>query len=207
MLKDNIKIAVGGMIGVGKSTLTDKLAEALKIDKMQEFEADDEVFHTLLRWLYEGRPNVEMLLQIYFLHSHWLRQTEVGNNSVIIDRDITEHWLFAQKNLKAYPKVMNMYNGLFHQYINDWKKPDLYIILDLSWDEFRQRIFTRGRQSEIDNFNENEDYFKNLIEDYTKLLIAQCTIHDINFCVINTNNKTQDEVLKEAIAVINNELW
>lgn len=196
-----MKIAVGGMIGVGKSTLTKKLGEHYGLPIMEEFEADDEVFNTLLTWLYEGKPNVEMLLQVYFLHTHWLRQKEMGD-SCVIDRDIIEHWLFAQKNLAKYPKVWNMYNGLFHQYVNDWRKPDLYVILDLSWDEFKRRIFARGRESEIKNYYANEDYFKSLISDYVELLKAQCVIYKIPYVVVNTDNMNEDEVFDKVKEII-----
>ena len=40
---------------------------------MEEFEKNDEVCNTLLRWLYEQKENVEMLLKIYFIvknHDH-----------------------------------------------------------------------------------------------------------------------------------------
>ena len=196
-----MKIAVGGMIGVGKSTLTKKLGEHYGLPIMEEFEANDEVFNTLLTWLYEGKPNVEMLLQVYFLHTHWLRQKEM-NDSCVIDRDIIEHWLFAQKNLAKYPKVWNMYNGLFHQYANDWRKPDLYIILDLSWDEFKRRIFARGRESEIKNYYANEDYFKSLISDYVELLKAQCVIYKIPYVVVNTDNMNEDEVFDKVKTIV-----
>ena len=59
-----MKISVGGMIASGKSTLVKNLGEDLKLPVMEEFEKDDEVFNTLLKWLYEKKDNVEMLLQI-----------------------------------------------------------------------------------------------------------------------------------------------
>lgn len=200
-----MKIAVGGMIGVGKSTLTKKLGEALDLPIMEEFESTDDTFHTLLRWLYEGRPHVEMLLQTYFLHTHWYRQQELENNCVI-DRDIIEHWLFAQKNLTKMPKVWNMYNGLFHQYMNDWTKPDLYVILDLSWEEFTKRIFARGRKSEIDNYHANEEYFKMLMSDYVDLMKAQCTIFNVPYVIIDTNYKNSDEVFEIALQTVKEKL-
>lgn len=200
-----MKIAVGGMIGVGKSTLTKKLGTYFGLPVMEEFEADDDTFNTLLRWLYEGRPHVEMLLQTYFLHTHWYRQKELDNNS-IIDRDIIEHWLFAQKNLTKMPKVWNMYNGLFHQYMSDWVKPDLYVILDISWDEFVKRIFARGRDSEIDNYYANEEYFKMLISDYVDLMKAQCVIYNIPYVVIDTNGLSEDEVFTLSTNMIKEKL-
>lgn len=190
-----MKIAVGGMIASGKSTLVKQLAEKYKISQMIEFEQDDDVFNTLLQWLYEGKENVEMLLQIYFLHKHWLAQMEF-NDDVIVDRHIIEHWLFAQINLSSKPKVLNMYNGLFHQYMNDVSHPDLYIILDVDWKSFEDRIMRRGRQQEIDNFENNKEYFNALIKNYVKKLVAQCDIYEIPYVVINTNNLTEKKVLE-----------
>lgn len=189
-----MKIAVGGMIASGKSTLVNGLAEEFKLDKLEEFRKDDEVFNTLLKWLYEGKEHVEMLLQIYFLHKHWYTQNHTSGD-VIVDRHIIEHWLFAQANLAKYPDVLNMYNGLFHAYMNSIEQPDLYIILDMDWDTFKERIMKRGRAQEVENFGRNEDYFKFLMDDYVRKLVAQCEIYDIPYIVLDTSNRTAEEVL------------
>ena len=197
-----MKISVGGMIASGKSTLVKRLGEALELPVMEEFERDDEVFNTLLRWLYEQKNNVEMLLQIYFIHNHWLNQVKY-DGSFIVDRDLVEHWLFAQHNLKKMPTIMNMYNGVFHAYMNQVKKPDLYIVLDVGWEHFKKRVLERGREQEIENFAKNEAYFKDLISDYTTKVVAQCSVYDIPYVVINTNGMTEDEVFNSAMAEIN----
>jgi len=195
------KFAVGGFIASGKSTLVNGLAKELNFSKMDEFDSDDEVFNTLLKWLYEGKETVEMLLQVYFLHHHWLNQ-KVQPDNTVIDRHIIEHWLFAQTNLKSMPEVLNMYNGLFHQYMNDIDQPDHYIILDVSWDKFKERIFKRGRPSEKDNFESNILYFKNLQRDYIKKLVAQCEIYDIPYTIINTSDMDEAEVLVVASKIL-----
>lgn len=182
------------MIASGKSTLVHKLGKRLNLPIMDEFDKDDDVFNTLLKWLYEGYANVEMLLQVYFLHDHYLKQQEYGD-SFIVDRDIIEHWLFAQTNLVNMPTVMNMYNGVFMAYMNEITKPDLYVILDISWDTFKDRIFKRGRDSEIDNFASNENYFRELLDTYVDKLKAQCIIYDIPFTVINVDNTDEDELV------------
>lgn len=181
------------MIASGKSTLVQKLGKEFSLPVMEEFDADDEVFNTLLDWLYVGKDNVEMLLQIYFLHSHYLKQQKYGNNFVV-DRDIIEHWLFAQNNLKHMPEVMNMYNGVFMAYMNSIEKPDIYIILDIDWVNFESRIKKRGRKSEVDNFDKNKDYFKELLSTYKQKLMAQCDIYDIPYFVVNVNGLNEDEV-------------
>lgn len=196
-----MKIAVGGMIASGKSTLVNKLGEILNLPVMDEYEKDDGVFDTLLTWLYEGKPNVEMLLQVYFLHNHWDRQIQHGKD-FIVDRDLIEHWLFADTNLKHQPDVLSFYNGLFQAYMNRIHKPDLYIILDISWERFVDRIFTRGRKAEIDNFAAQEQYFKNLLSTYVSKMKAQCIIHGIDYVVIDTNDLNENQVLEAAIQAI-----
>lgn len=196
-----MKISVGGMIASGKSTLVKNLGEALELPVMEEFEKDDEVFNTLLKWLYEKKDNVEMLLQIYFIHNHWLNQQKYDGN-FIVDRDLIEHWLFAYHNLRNMPTIMNMYNGVFHSYMNQIKHPDVYIILDVNWDQFKDRVLKRGREQEIENFELNQSYFQALISDYTQKIVSQCSVYGIPYHVIDTNNKSEEDVLKEALAVI-----
>jgi deoxyadenosine/deoxycytidine kinase len=188
-----MKIAVGGMIAAGKSNLVKRLGEALEMPIMSEYREDDDVFATLLEWLYEGKANTEMLLQIYFLHDAWLRQKEY-NGHFVLDRDIIEHWLFAQENLKSTPAIMNMYNGIFHTYMNEITKPDLYIILDVDWKHFKERIFNRQRSQEVNSFEKNSAYFASLLNNYVQRMRAQCVIFNIPYVVINTNDLTEDEV-------------
>lgn len=195
------KIAIGGMIGSGKSTLVKGLSKALNWQHMEEYQEKDPVFNTLLKWLYEGVDDVEMLLQVYFLHTHWKNQKNYTGD-VVIDRDVIEHWLFAQKNLKSKTEVLNMYNGLFHAYMNSHKLPDLYVILEMGWATFKDRIRKRGRPQEIENFDKNASYFIDLMNDYEDKLIAQCILYDIPYVVIGVDGKSKKEVLEETLSVI-----
>jgi deoxyadenosine/deoxycytidine kinase len=196
-----MKIAVGGMIAAGKTNLSNRLSEHLNMPVMNEFEQGDKIFDTLLKWLYEGKENIEMLLQVYFLQNSWSRQQDYDNN-FIVDRDIIEHWLFAQENLKSKPKIMNMYNGLFYTYMNEIKKPDLYIILDVDWKHFKERVFNRQRSAEVKNFEKNANYFSSLLNNYVQRMRAQCVIFDIPYVVINTNDLTEEEVFDVVIKKI-----
>ncbi len=197
-----MKISVGGMIASGKSTLVTRLGKELNLPVMEEFEKDDEVFNTLLKWLYEQKNDVEMLLQIYFIHNNWLSQKKYDGDFVV-DRDLVEHWLFAQHNLKSMPTIMNMYNGVFHAYMNQIKKPNLYIILDIDWENFEKRIMERGRDQEIENFDKNKSYFKDLMSNYVTKVAAQCAVYDIPYVVIDTSGLSEDEVFEHAVAEIN----
>jgi deoxyadenosine/deoxycytidine kinase len=188
-----MKIAVGGMIAAGKTNLATRLSQELNVPVMIEFETNDKVFDTLLKWLYERVDNVDMLLQIYFLQNSWIRQKEYKGD-FIVDRDLIEHWLFAQENLKNKPDVMNAYNALFYTYMNSLTKPDLYIILDVDWKHFKERLFNRQRSQEVKTFEKNSSYFANLLKNYVQRMRAQCVIFDVPYVVIDTNDKTEDEV-------------
>jgi deoxyadenosine/deoxycytidine kinase len=196
-----MRLAVGGMIASGKSTLASQLSYHYNLPLIEEFTKTDDVFPTLLKWLYEGKPNVEMLLQIYFIHNQWLKHKEMGE-VYIVDRDVIEHWIFAQVNLRKHPEILNMYNGLYHAYMNSIKLPDLYIILGVDFDNFKKRIMERGRPEEINNFEQNETYFKDLLKNYAELLRAQCVIYNIPYIIINTNNKTTAEINSEVVGRI-----
>lgn len=196
-----MKIAIGGMIASGKSTLVENLGRELKLPILEEFEKDDKVFNTLLDWLYTGVADVEILLQIYFIHNHYLRQKEYGHD-FIVDRDLIEHWIFAKTNLEKHPEVMNMYNGIFMAYMNQITKPDLYIILDITFDEFLNRLKERGRESETDNLDANLSYFRDLHSDYTERLAAQCVIYGIPYIILETSGLTEDQVLDKALGII-----
>lgn len=196
-----MKIAVGGMIAAGKTNLSQRLSEELNLPVMTEYDGDDMVFNTLLKWLYDGIDNIEMLLQIYFLQNSWIRQKEYKND-FIVDRDIIEHWLFAQENLKGKPEIMNMYNGLFYTYMNSITKPDLYIILDVDWKHFKERVFNRQRSQEVETFEQNSAYFAGLLQNYVQRMRAQCVIFDVPYVVIDTNDKTEDEVFQDVLKKI-----
>jgi deoxyadenosine/deoxycytidine kinase len=198
-----MKVAIGGMIASGKSSLVKNLAEEFEFTRYDEYDKNDDVFNTLLKWLYEGKQDVEMLLQVYFLHKHWKGQKQLKTDqNVVLDRHIIEHWIFAQKNLKDNPEVLNMYNALYHQYMNDIQHPDLYIILDMDWESFKERIMKRGREQEIENFGRNENYFKYLMDDYVRKLMAQCEIHDIKYVVLDTSGLSEEQVFEASCEII-----
>jgi len=60
----------------------------------------------------------------------------------------------------------------------------------------------RGRPEEINNFEQNETYFKDLLKNYAELLRAQCVIYNIPYIIINTNNKTTSEINSEVVGRI-----
>lgn len=194
-----MKLAIGGMIASGKSTLVKNLSSALNIPAMEEFEENDVVFNTMLKWLYEGVKDSSMLLQMYFLHNHWSSQKEYLDD-VIVDKHIIENLIFAEEHLS--PELLELYQDTFTNYVNHTRKPDVYIILNVEWKTFEERIRQRGRQQEIDNFDKNREYFKRLISTYVQKLTALCEKFEIPYYVVDTDELTEQETLRKVLLII-----
>lgn len=200
-------IAIGGMIGAGKSTLTRALGERLKADVIYELNEKDELQNILLKRLYEGDETAAIAFQVYFFCARFVNYKKGVQNSKlsIFDRTIFEDRLFAHQNMTADPIMFGFYDSMWHEktkeLIYSVGVPKLYIILDLEWDEFKDRIHKRGRASEIENFSANEPYFKSLHKVYVHYLEKTCQVYGINYLIISSQKSTQEQV-DEIIAKI-----
>lgn len=208
-------IAISGMIGSGKSTLSKNLCKEYKNSLMvEEFANDDKVFNTFLKWIYEHEPNIDIAFQSYIIESlsdsfkkhqkHFLEIYKSHNlGYMFLDRFNVEHYIFAIVTLeKKHKKYLKAFDVLFHHIINIEDNPDLAIFLDANFDEIRKRIFSRGREVEINNFNQNEVYFKRLHQLYKELFIKLCTYYKIPYYIIDTNSKNDQSVLYESKKII-----
>ena len=212
-------IGISGMIAAGKSSLSEKLHKYYKTSIMlHEFEEDDEVFNTFLKWLYENKPNLTIGFQSYIVENHSSKFAEILTkfksmkldeirDHIFLDRFSVEHYIFAKLILsKKESKYLKAYDALFAKLITKSELPNFSIFLDISFDTFKKRIFQRGRESEINNFSENYEYFKNLHENYFKIFKEIAKRFKLQYYIIDTNNKTEEEVFLEAINIIDNEV-
>ncbi|QCZ36803.1 deoxynucleoside kinase [Mycoplasma nasistruthionis] len=209
-------IGISGMISSGKSTLSKKLIEhyeghSLLID---EFTQNDEVFNTMLKWFYEKKPNLELSFQTYVVEHHMenVRKhldkfDQMGldskNDFLFLDRFGAEHYVFAMVNFKNLPeKTMKAYDALFNELITPSELPEFAIFLDVSYENFKNRLFKRGRDVEIENYEKNETYFKELYDVYKDTYIKVVEKYKINYAILDTNDLTEDQVLEEAVKLI-----
>ena len=171
------------MIGSGKSVCSKHLSEILGFKLIDEFDPNDEVFSFMLNQLYGGNTQVAFMLQSGFLNNTFIRYNYQQCN-VVTDRDLAEHFIFANMNIKNEDQLAS-YNGMFWNFYQRHWKPDLYIILDCSWSIIEYRILKRGRPAEVDNFTKNICYFKELNSNYIKKLKGFCDLMGIKSWVIN----------------------
>ena len=143
-------VGLAGNIGVGKTTFTEKMANAFNWTPIYESVTDNpylnDFYSDMNRWSFN--------LQIYFLQRRFQAQKDIlySNGGVIQDRTIYEDSKIFAKNLNDMGHLKerdyNTYNDLFSTMTNYLKKPDLIIYLKASTDTLLTRIHSRGREYE-----------------------------------------------------------
>ncbi len=200
-------IAVGGMIAAGKTTLVNELSKELKCDVLYELDDNDEIQKALLKGLYEKQDIAPSVFQLYFFLRRFenYKKAAANNNYVIVDRTVFEDRLFAHQNMSADPITFTFYDNMWRDKINELVYsiglPKLYVIIKVDWDTFKERLFKRDRKVETDNFEQNEQYFKTLNNNYIDFLTQTCITFGIDHIVIDAKILT-----KEKIKIINEKL-
>ncbi|QKT05272.1 deoxynucleoside kinase [Mycoplasma sp. OR1901] len=207
-------ISVSGMIGSGKSTLSKLLNKKYQNSLLlEEFSENDEVFNKYLEWIYSKKPNIDLSFQAYITESleysfnkankEFLENNSHKQTHIFLDRFNIEHIIFAIVTLsKKEPKYLKAFLDMFEHLINLDNNPDLAIFLDLSFENVKERILKRGRNVEIENFNENYQYFYELHLLYKSEFIKLTTKYNIPYVIIDTNNLNEEEVFYKAVKII-----
>lgn len=160
-------IITAGMIGVGKTTLTDLIAKHLGTQAFFEPVGKNPV----LPLYYADPKQYGFLLQIYFLNKRFamIKKALTDDNNVL-DRSIYEDALFTQENhregnisdaeLDVYMTLLN--NMMAEIQTMQKGRPDLMVFADADFDTILYRIKKRGRDYE--QFEDNDElrsyYFK-----------------------------------------------
>lgn len=168
-------IVVGGMISLGKSSVSKILGEHLGSKVFYESVEDNPILP-----LFYGTDEEEVLkhrypflLQLYFLNTRFksIKEALVDNDN-ILDRSIYEDSYFARKNMelgRISELEFNLYEGLLNNMLEELeelpkKAPDLMIYLKGSFETVLKRISLRGREFELDEGL--KDYYHFLWKDY-----------------------------------------
>ncbi|TFJ92311.1 deoxynucleoside kinase [Lentibacillus salicampi] len=192
-------ITVAGTVGVGKSTMTKALANAL--DFKTSFEKVDK--NPYLEKFYDDFERWSFHLQIYFLAERFKEQKKIFEygGGFIQDRSIYEDTgIFAKmhyENGTMSKTDYETYTNLFEAMVMTpyFPHPDLLIYLEGSFDNILERIHNRGREMEKNTpvsyweelYNRYEEWINNFnacpilridISDYD-LLEAEETIEPI----------------------------
>ena len=151
-MKDKFNLGIAGNIGVGKTTLTEKLSNDLGFSAIYESVIDNpylsDFYNDMSRWSFN--------LQIYFLYTRFESQVKLleSNSSFIQDRTIYEDKEIFASNLVELGHMSDRdfktYSELFSAMLKFIKRPDLIIYLQANTDTLMSRIKNRKRDYELD---------------------------------------------------------
>ena len=171
-------IVVGGMIGLGKSSVAEILGNHFNSEVFYESVDDNPILPLFYSESEEEilKNRYPFLLQLYFLNTRFKSIKEaLYNDNNVLDRSIYEDWYFAKKNMelgRISELEMNTYEGLLENMLEELKElpkkaPDIMVYLKGTFETVMKRINLRGRDFEVD---ENlKEYYHFLWEDYDYL--------------------------------------
>ncbi|WP_369024332.1 deoxynucleoside kinase [Mycoplasmopsis synoviae] len=206
-------VAVSGMISSGKSTLVKKLNSHYENNSLylDEYKKDDEIFSTMLRWFLEKRENINLSFDLYVLNHHIESLKEIyeefnekftKDDYLFLDRFPAEHAIFNKMDLVTNLNHKLAYDKALDNLLVNQIKPDLVLYLDIDFKTFQNRLTQRLRSEEVDNFENNIDYWKNLHMFYKQYFLELCKKYQIKYQIIDTNNLDEGQVLTKAISLI-----
>ncbi|MBT2681102.1 deoxynucleoside kinase [Mesobacillus sp. AQ2] len=200
----NAVITIAGTVGVGKSTMTNALADALRFrtsfEKVDTNPYLDKFYADFERWSFH--------LQIYFLAERFKEQKRIFEygGGFIQDRSIYEDTgIFAKMHYEKgtmSPVDYETYKSLFDAMVMTpyFPHPDLLIYLEGSIDDILERIKLRGRpmeqQTPISYWEEMHARYENWINNFNACPVLRLNINDYDLF----NNPESIEPIVEKIA-------
>ena len=209
-------ITIGAMIGAGKTSLAELVANHFNSEVFYESVDDNPilpVFYTASEEEIQTK-RYPFLLQLWFLNTRFksIKEALIKDNNVL-DRSIYEDWYFAKVN-KDLGRISDLEFSLYEDLLNNMleeleelpkKSPDLMIYLSGSFETILERIKKRGREYELDEALVS--YYYALWEGYDNWVnnhynASEVLVIDMN--VMDVVNNEEDK--KKLIEMVENKL-
>ncbi|OGI38525.1 MAG: deoxyadenosine kinase, partial [Candidatus Muproteobacteria bacterium RBG_16_64_10] len=157
-------IVVEGPIGVGKTSLAQRLADAFGARALLERPEEN----PFLERFYASRKHFALPTQLFFLFQRArqiqeLKQGDMFSSGSVSDFLMDKDKLFARVNLDD--DELRLYEQVFDQMNTDWPAPDLVIYLQAPVDVLMERL--RRRDIPYERMIERA-YLKSLVDAYTQ---------------------------------------
>ena len=179
-------IAIEGPIGVGKTTLANKIAETFNYDAFLEQPSEN----PFLKNFYRNPSQSALATQLFFLFQRMqqiqdLKQRSLFETVRVADFLIEKDRLFAEVTLSN--EEMDLYDKVYDHLTLDAPTPDLVIYLQAPIDVLKDRITKRGNINEqyltLDYLEKLNDAYSRFFLDYNAapLLIINAADIDLEF--------------------------
>ena len=157
-------IAVEGPISAGKTALAERLATRLDATLVLE---DTE--NPFLADFYADRPGAALQAQLFYLLQRHRQQTTLQQADLFSQTTVADY-LFDKDKIFAYLNLddneLFIYQRLYDLLARDVPGPDLVIYLQAPTDVLQRRIRSRSAQPEMEGFEPDPEYLKELNEAY-----------------------------------------
>lgn len=179
-------IAIEGPIGVGKTTLANKIAETFNYDAFLEQPSEN----PFLKNFYRNPSQSALATQLFFLFQRMQQIQDLKQRSLfeavrVADFLIEKDRLFAEVTLSN--EEMDLYDKVYDHLTLDAPTPDLVIYLQAPIDVLKDRITKRGNINEqyltLDYLEKLNDAYSRFFLDYNAapLLIINAADIDLEF--------------------------
>jgi deoxyguanosine kinase len=140
-------IAVEGPIGVGKTTVVERIAERLEANVVLE----DWATNPFLRPFYDGAPGAAFQTELFFLLLRYRQQQELVQRQLFAQATLCDY-AFEKSRLFAYLNLddseLLIYEKLYSLLADGVPRPDLVVYLQAPTEVLARRVRTRGRPEE-----------------------------------------------------------
>jgi deoxyguanosine kinase len=190
-------IAVEGPIGVGKTSVVERLAERLDATTVME----DWSQNPFLKPFYDGTAGAAFQTELFFLHSRYRQQQELVQRKLFTQATLSDY-VFEKSKLFAYLNLEDnellIHEKLYGLLAESVPRPDLVVYLQAPTEVLMKRIRSRGRPEES---RLSEEYLAEVNRAYnyyffhyslTPLLVVNTT--DVDFV---KRSEDVDDLLKQ----------
>ena len=176
-------IAIEGPIGVGKTTLANKIATTFNYDAFLEQPAEN----PFLKNFYRTPSQSALATQLFFLFQRMqqiqdLKQRSLFETVRVADFLIEKDRLFAEVTLSN--EEMDLYDKVYDHITLDAPTPDLVIYLQAPIDVLKERITKRGNINEqyltLEYLEKLNDAYSRFFLDYNDAPLLIINAADIN---------------------------
>jgi deoxyguanosine kinase len=176
-------IAIEGPIGVGKTTLANKIATTFNYDAFLEQPAEN----PFLKNFYRNPSQSALATQLFFLYQRMQQIQDLKKRSLfeevrVADFLIEKDRLFAEVTLSN--EEMDLYDKVYDHITLDAPSPDLVIYLQAPIDVLKDRITKRGNINEqyltLEYLEKLNDAYSRFFLDYNDAPLLIINAADIN---------------------------
>lgn len=192
-------IAIEGPIGVGKTSLAERISTRLDATAVLE---DPE--NPFLADFYGGRPGAGLQAQLFYLLNRHrqlmtLRQADLFAQATVCDYLFDKDKIFAYLNLDD--NELFIYQRLYELLSRDVPSPDLVVYLQAPTDVLVRRVKERARNADDERPEPEDDYIREINEAYqhfffhytvTPLLVVETSQVDLH-----SSDEALDDLIRQ----------